>query len=177
MAPGSWYAYRLINGARDPQSGWNARRRRYLPAWAARSSLYDPSYPHQAPLSDRLRTAGFYSLAILFGLLVHTLFFSSLFSRTSSIPLSKSLEKLHLGCDVPLTLYDNSANSNDDEGPPARIVREKYIRPGFGNYIDEDENRWSSLGELARMVGMTKGFYVRDWSLWLGWNNVRLFDL
>ena len=29
------------------------------------------------------------------------------------------------------------------------------------------------LEELHDLVSQTDGFYARDWSLWLGWNNVR----
>lgn len=29
------------------------------------------------------------------------------------------------------------------------------------------------LDALRRLVSQTKGFYARDYSLWLGWNNVR----
>jgi len=29
------------------------------------------------------------------------------------------------------------------------------------------------LAALHRMVSQTRGFYARDYSLWLGWNNVR----
>lgn len=31
-----------------------------------------------------------------------------------------------------------------------------------------------SVNEIEDMVSKTNGFYVRDWSLGLGWNNVRL---
>lgn len=29
-----------------------------------------------------------------------------------------------------------------------------------------------TLEDLHEMISETRGFYVRDWSLWLGWNNV-----
>lgn len=42
---------------------------------------------------------------------------------------------------------------------------------------DPSEVQWQplperSVRELQDMVATTKGFYVRDWSLHLGWNNV-----
>ena len=39
--------------------------------------------------------------------------------------------------------------------------------------VSEDGLLELSVDELKAMVGRTKGYFVRDWSLGLGWNNVR----
>lgn len=51
-------------------------------------------------------------------------------------------------------------------------VREEYVRPGLGNLIEPNEDAWS-LEAINEMVSQTKGYYARDYSVWLGWNNVR----
>ena len=33
----------------------------------------------------------------------------------------------------------------------------------------------NSLESLHNVISSTNGFYARDWSLWLGWNNVSSF--
>jgi hypothetical protein len=38
--------------------------------------------------------------------------------------------------------------------------------------LDDDFTGDVSLQELHRMVMSTNGYFVRDYSLWLGWNNV-----
>ncbi|KAF8320288.1 hypothetical protein DL93DRAFT_2073797 [Clavulina sp. PMI_390] len=47
-----------------------------------------------------------------------------------------------------------------------------YIRPGLGQYVEEGEDEWT-MDKIRTMVEGTKGYYVRDWSLGLGWNNMR----
>lgn len=49
-----------------------------------------------------------------------------------------------------------------------------YIRPGLGQYVVAGEDEWT-LEKIRTMVEGTKGYYVRDYSLGLGWNNVRVF--
>lgn len=48
-----------------------------------------------------------------------------------------------------------------------------YIRPGLGQYIVADEDEWT-MDRIRKMVEGTNGYYVRDYSLGLGWNNVCL---
>lgn len=48
-----------------------------------------------------------------------------------------------------------------------------YIRPGLGQYVVAGEDEWT-MDRIRKMVEGTKGYYVRDYSLGLGWNNVRL---
>ncbi|KAF9511689.1 hypothetical protein BS47DRAFT_1468488 [Hydnum rufescens UP504] len=45
-----------------------------------------------------------------------------------------------------------------------------YIRPGLGHYVEPDEEDLN-LEQIRVMVSKTKGYYVRDYSLGLGWNN------
>lgn len=53
---------------------------------------------------------------------------------------------------------------NRDRSP---IIRLKGGRTSFNSESDV-----LSLEELHSLVSETNGFYARDWSLWLGWNNV-----
>jgi len=55
---------------------------------------------------------------------------------------------------------------------PESVMEAGYIRPGSGQYVAPYEDRWS-LESLHDMVSRTKGYYTRDYSVWLGWNNVR----
>ena len=58
--------------------------------------------------------------------------------------------------------------------PASTLVSEGYIRTGLGQYVAPDEDRWylESLS-LCDMVSRTQGYFARDYSVWLGWNNVR----
>ena len=51
------------------------------------------------------------------------------------------------------------------------LVSEGYTRTGLGQYVAPDEDRWS-LESLYDMMSRTQGYYARDYSVWLGWNNV-----
>jgi len=55
---------------------------------------------------------------------------------------------------------------------PKSVVKEGCTRPGLGEYVASDGDGWS-LESLHGMVSRTKGYYARDYSVWLGWNNVR----
>ncbi len=46
-----------------------------------------------------------------------------------------------------------------------------FVRPGLGQYVMPLEDEWT-LDRVRNMVSKTKGYYVRDYSLGLGWNNV-----
>jgi hypothetical protein len=50
-------------------------------------------------------------------------------------------------------------------------ARSSYIRPGLGQYVVQHENEWTT-DRIRKMVEGTKGYYARDYSLHLGWNNV-----
>jgi len=45
-----------------------------------------------------------------------------------------------------------------------------YVRPGLGQYVVAGENEWT-MDRIRKMVEGTKGYYARDYSLGLGWNN------
>lgn len=47
-----------------------------------------------------------------------------------------------------------------------------YNRPGFGSFVSPAEETEWSFERLQEAVKATKGYYSRDYSLWLGWNNV-----
>ena len=48
-----------------------------------------------------------------------------------------------------------------------------YTRPHTGEYVAPHEDEWT-WRRVQEMVDETKGFYVRDWPLQLGWNNVSI---
>lgn len=145
------YAYSLLGGG-NGDSG-----RRIWPAWARKAR--EP----QTSSVDRLRVAGFYVAAAMTGLVINWLFFSSSSPSSGGStggPLSTGIEQLD--CVNDAALLDSASN----------IVPEAYIRPGLGNYVTPNENEWSREA-IERMVAKTQGYYARDYSLWLGWNNVR----
>ena len=46
-----------------------------------------------------------------------------------------------------------------------------FVRPGLGQYVTPHEDEWT-FDRVRDMVSRTKGYYARDYSLSLGWNNV-----
>lgn len=63
---------------------------------------------------------------------------------------------------------------NSDESLTTR--RTGQIRPTTSNFLTPDEPQWT-LDQVRGMVSKTNGFYARDWSVSLGWNNVRILHL
>ena len=96
----------------------------------------------------------FYGIAALCGIIVQALIFTS---RSSRFSRATGDEQPQCSIFGPTSV-------------PA-LVNEAYTRPGSGQHVVSYENRWS-LGALYDMVSRTKGYYARDYSLWLGWNNV-----
>ena len=50
-----------------------------------------------------------------------------------------------------------------------------FLRDSFqeiNSTISFDTSDQDALRSLHNMITTTNGFYARDWSLWLGWNNV-----
>ena len=45
------------------------------------------------------------------------------------------------------------------------------IRPGFSSFVAPCDRGWT-LERVKNMVSRTKGYYARDYSAFLGWNNV-----
>ncbi|VDC06539.1 unnamed protein product [Peniophora sp. CBMAI 1063] len=52
------------------------------------------------------------------------------------------------------------------------VVSGGYLRPHTGEYVAPHEDEWT-WERVRTMVEETSGFYVRDWPLQLGWNNMR----
>lgn len=97
-----------------------------------------------------VRTWYFYGSAAVFGIIIHSLLHYPL-------PISSVLAE-----DLVLPIYSQSIPSS---------VQEEYGRPGLGNIVEPLENQWT-LDSLREIVSQTRGYYARDYSLWLGWNNV-----
>lgn len=74
-----------------------------------------------------------------------------------------STEDEYTTCPLPPTNTDGVLNNSTS-----------YIRPGLGQLVVADEDEWS-IDKIRKMVEGTKGYYVRDYSLGLGWNNVGHF--
>ena len=106
------------------------------------------------PQWGRVQTWKFYyGIAAICGIII-TLIFSPLSPR-----LFRFTRPPRLQCSAPP--FD-----------PEAVLRAGYIRPGSGQYVVPYEDCWS-LESLLDMVSQTKGYYARDYSVWLGWNNVR----
>lgn len=105
------------------------------------------------PSLSRVKAWSFYGMAAIFGIITQTLIFTSQSSHLFRLAGSRCSE-------LPF-------------GPKyvPSLVDEAYTRPGLGQYVAPYEDRWS-LGALRDMVSRTKGYYARDYSVWLGWNNV-----
>ena len=121
-----------------------------LPPWRAHGSRA------RTFLSDRVATWGFYGAAILTGLSLHLL--GSYVFGTQPAPIS------------PSSLYDSIIKSTPPR-PGASIDSGSYLRTGLGQLVSPAEAR--DINYLREMVSETKGYYTRDYSVWLGWNNVR----
>jgi hypothetical protein len=76
--------------------------------------------------------------------------------------------------------HTSGSGDEDHAGLPSHVcpagnqsltVSSSYIRPGLGQYVIADEDEWT-MDRIRKMVEGTKGYYVRDYSLGLGWNNV-----
>ncbi|KAF8321613.1 hypothetical protein DL93DRAFT_2051313 [Clavulina sp. PMI_390] len=63
-------------------------------------------------------------------------------------------------------------------GPPAPpfphepLLSPEYFRAGLGSLIEPTKDQ-PNFPHLRDMVSSTKGYYARDYSVWLGWNNMR----
>lgn len=130
---------------------------KFLPAWKLGA--------RHGSLSNRLQTWCFYSAAAVFGLILQLL-------------LSKTLLTSSTGTKVPRLALSSCPTSLSDlplyhpNSPPhSPVVNEPYVRPGLGHLIGSDEDT-GTFESLRDMVSRTKGYYARDFSVWLGWNNV-----
>lgn len=100
----------------------------------------------------------FYGAAVLTGLSLHLILVGSYIFKTSSS--IKHLSQIE------------SAVDSTPSRPGAYIPTGDYIRHGLGQLVSSGETR--DLEDLRTMVSRTKGYFTRDYSVWLGWNNVRV---
>ncbi|SRR5258708_13714275 len=64
-----------------------------------------------------------------------------------------------------------NVSSPDDMAWPSSPSPRPYLRPGLGQYVVPGEEEWS-MDRIQEMVSKTKGYYARNYTLSLGWNNV-----
>ena len=64
-----------------------------------------------------------------------------------------------------------NVSSPDDMAWPSSPSPHPYLRPGLGQYVVPGEEEWS-MDRIQEMVSKTKGYYARNYTLALGWNNV-----
>lgn len=104
--------------------------------------------------SGYVRTWSFYGIAATCGIIIQALIFTPRISLLTGLWQSQCLAPSFHANSVPVS------------------VQAEYVRPGLGQLVVPYENRWSQES-LREMVSRTKGYYARDYSVWLGWNNVR----
>ena len=110
----------------------------------------------RAFLPDIAAAWRFYGAAILTGLSLYLL--GSYIFRTPTDP-------------IPLSSFNRSIIASIAPRPGACIDSGSYLRTNLGQLVSTGETR--DLDHLREMVSRTKGYYTRDYSVWLGWNNVR----
>lgn len=133
--------------------------------------------------SSKLRLLAFFGTAAASGILFHILLLGFTASPSSrqvqTVPWDTAQPPAHpWGAESgperpPATDIDTSLPPNKTEKCDTGAVS-SYVRPGLGHYVVPNEDEWS-LDRVREMVAGTKGYYVRDYSLGLGWNNVRIF--
>ena len=124
-----------------------------------------------AHLSPRLRVLVFFGTAAFSGILFHLLL------------IDFHSGNAHPGLPGPRDWWNTGGAPSSpaiDVAPPvhntdvssicAANITTPYIRPGLGHHVEPDEEDWS-LERIREMVSKTKGYYARDYSLGLGWNN------
>ncbi|KAF8321693.1 hypothetical protein DL93DRAFT_2163289 [Clavulina sp. PMI_390] len=119
-------------------------------------SYFHQSLTLQQKLSRHQRTITFYGAAVLSGLIVQYFIFRARFHTL--IPSAD-----------PSLICSNSSTFSSPHDP---IVSSEYVRGGLGTLIEPSEDQ-PTISYLRDMVASTKGYYARDYSVWLGWNNMR----
>lgn len=122
-----------------------------LPPWRAHGSRSAPFLP------KTVSTWTFYGAAVFTGVILH-------FVLAGSYVFETSPDLRHL------SPFESAVEATRPR-PGAYIPPGSYVRPGLGQLVFQQETR--PLEALRAMVLRTKGFYTRDYSVWLGWNNVR----
>ena len=124
-------------------------------------------------LSPKMRLLAFFGTAATSGILFHMLLLG--FGGANSkavVPVVKDwLNDRPPPTEIGDVLPHSTAPGMLPESACPVNITNAYIRPGLGSYVVPDEDVWA-LSRVRDMVAKTKGFYVRDYSLGLGWNNV-----
>ena len=114
----------------------------------------------------------FFGTAALSGILFHTLFFSFNLSNTNLSSVSRL---------QPSSRWTNSSGYSQEEScpapPPPSIEYLTVTADSAAPTVTVFKDPWAksddmTLEEIRVMVSKTKGLFVRDFSLGLGWNNV-----
>ena len=126
----------------------------------------------------KIRTSlSFILIALLSGLLFYLVVFTVILSKPSLRATGKKYlfgddEEIWSSpqeSDIPFDeVYTVQSTSSSSSGLPT-MIPPPSATPTLAS---EDGLLELSAAELRAMVGRTKGYFVRDWSLALGWNNV-----
>lgn len=127
------------------------------------TTVYPPSSPRSKRRTPLLTGARRRILLYVGGFILGALVLQQAFRRewTSSAP-SWGLPP------GPDSVYGGSVVAG---GPEKAVIDDCRPAPAYP-IIQETTDEWP-LDRLQRMVDETKGYYARDYSLWLGWNNIR----
>ena len=109
-------------------------------------------------VSSRISAWVFYGAAIISGITLHLMLAGSYVLETPR----------HTGAFLG---FASSSIDPPHRQPSAHLQPGAYVRPGLGQLVSPEEPR--DLDDLRAMISQTKGYFTRDYSLWLGWNNVR----
>lgn len=127
----------------------------------------------------RLRTSlTFISIAIFSGLIFYLLVFTVILSKPSLRATGRKYifgdEEAPFWPQPPLQDdYDYGYDEQFSESHSSSSLGLVHSPPSATPTLaSEDGLLELSIGELKEMVASTKGYFVRDWSLGLGWNNV-----
>lgn len=134
---------------------------------------------HSPGASRKMRAFAFFGTAAATGLFFHIILLALGAVPASNRGLAPTINDWWNADSSPPTSppYDLDAPKSGDETcatspSSSHNTNTSYIRPGLGQYVVADENEWS-MERIKNMVEGTNGYYVRDYSLGLGWNNVR----
>lgn len=127
------------------------------PLYPLQRTSWFPSWRIHRSRSDRLKSLGFYGAAIITGLTLHLILAGSYIIE----PYRGSTVRTLFPIDSDSAVENSHARSSG-----------AYIRPALGQLASPGEMR--DLEDLRAMVSRTKGYFTRDYSVWLGWNNVGL---
>lgn len=143
---------------------WRGSRRQF-PRWATRQHQYHYTALHEA----RSQNWKLYIAAATAGIALNVLFL--LFDAWGSTlvhlwwPAKQNLLPWpDPQCISPALCRDVQRTPLRDQG---------RLLPATSSFAVPEEDKWS-MDAIQQMVSTTKGYYARDYSVSLGWNNVRL---